>query len=69
MRGGGGSTAVWNFSENSSVLEEVGIPKEEGTNGPLQRYFHDLPTVLTASLATIRKHIAAVSEKLHYCVI
>ena len=24
---GGGSKAVWNFSENSSVLEEVGIPK------------------------------------------
>ena len=23
---GGGSKAVWNFSENSSVLEEVGIP-------------------------------------------
>ena len=24
--GGGGSKAVWNFSENSSVLEKVGIP-------------------------------------------
>ena len=24
---GGGSKAVWIFSENSSVLEEVGIPK------------------------------------------
>ena len=28
MRGGGeGSEAVWNFSENSSGLGEVGIPK------------------------------------------
>ena len=28
MRGGGGgvSKAVWNFSENSSVLEGVGVP-------------------------------------------
>ena len=25
---GGGSKVVWNFSENSSVLEEVGIPKK-----------------------------------------
>ena len=23
----GGSKAVWNFSENSSILEEVGFPK------------------------------------------
>ena len=23
-----GSKAVWNFSENSSVLEEVGFPKQ-----------------------------------------
>ena len=33
MRGGwgGGSKAVWNFSENSSVLKEVGIPyKHQG---------------------------------------
>ena len=26
MREGGGSKAVWNFSENSSVLEGVGFP-------------------------------------------
>ena len=26
-RGGGGSKAIWNFSENSSALEEVGFPK------------------------------------------
>ena len=26
MRGGGGSKAVWNFSENSSVLEGEGVP-------------------------------------------
>ena len=26
---GGGSKAVWNFSENSSVLEEVGIPQSD----------------------------------------
>ena len=26
MRGGRGSKAVWNFSENSSVMEEVGFP-------------------------------------------
>ena len=25
----GGSKAVWNFSENSSVLEGVGVPKED----------------------------------------
>ena len=24
---GGGAKAVWNFSKNSSVLEEVGFPK------------------------------------------
>ena len=29
----GGSKAVWNFSENSSVLEEVGIPKSQVGNG------------------------------------
>ena len=28
----GGSKAVWNFSENSSVLEEVGFPKQDLTS-------------------------------------
>ena len=34
MGGGGGSKAVWNFSENSSVLEGVSFPK--GSN-PLRK--------------------------------
>ena len=29
MRGGGGAKAVWNFSENSSVLEWGSFPKEK----------------------------------------
>ena len=34
MRGrGGGSKAVWNFSENSSILEGEGVPKDGSTNG------------------------------------
>ena len=31
---GGGSKAVWNFSENSSVLEEVGIPYQQDLINP-----------------------------------
>ena len=29
MRGRGGSKAVWNFSENSSILEGEGVPKRK----------------------------------------
>ena len=37
--------------------------EEEGTNGPLQRYFQGLPSVVTALLPTIGKYIASASRR------
>ena len=39
MRGEGGSKAVWNFSENSSVLDGVGFPNGLIEGNPLQKRF------------------------------
>ena len=53
---GGGAKAVWNFSENSSVLEEVDFPMSSGP-------FHSSLIIITISTPGRRFLLAAGESK------
>ena len=63
---GGGSKAVWNFSENSSVLDVSGIPKE--CDSMLKDYCVGSGATLVASVWLLVSASAVTGSEVSPCI-